>query len=581
MPGLVRKSHAATTFRLCWCTSKLSRINGEGKSTLRTSTRFWIGTAVSLTLAQLLASVFLPRGYVLTVISDVALALLLLALAIVFAKNAIPTRGRLRAFWIMQSIGWFMLLADQFGWMLYDLVWQKPVPTPFAIDVLLFLPGVLMLAGFLLQPHLEQSKRSARLGTLDFLLLMVWWVFFYVYLVICWQYVSPNVDLYNNNYDRLYMVEIVVVLVVQCVLLKRSSGAWRRFYAFYLGAVLFSYFSFTLENRAIELNTYFNGSWYDPLYVASLAVFILVALSGRGLQLCRKAVDHEKQGSWLERLAILAVLSLPVIVLAAVLQRGVPLEIMHFRVLVTAVAMFAMAALVFMKQKLLHQELKQANRVLEESSTTDPLTGIRNRRFLVSSIQGDVAQCLRTYAEDGDVMERDLIFYAIDLDNFKKVNDQHGHDAGDRVLIEASKRISSAIRNSDLLVRWGGEEFLVVSRFTDRRQAAILAERVLDAFRLKPFAVGEDAMVHQTCSIGWAAFPWIEVDAGAVGYEGVLKYADRGLYRAKKAGKNQAVGMAPSREESDENVLSLDSLQNEPLSPAGQPATVSILETQG
>ena len=82
-----------------------------------------------------------------------------------------------------------MLLVDQLGWMLYDLVLRKPVPGPFALDVLLFLPGVLMLAGFLLQPHLEQSKRSARLGMLDFLLLMIWWVFFYVFLVSCWQYV--------------------------------------------------------------------------------------------------------------------------------------------------------------------------------------------------------------------------------------------------------------------------------------------------------------------------------------------------------------------------------------------------------
>jgi diguanylate cyclase (GGDEF)-like protein len=245
--------------------------------------------------------------------------------------------------------------------------------------------------------------------------------------------------------------------------------------------------------------------------------------------------------------------------------------------------MFIMAALVFMKQKLLHRELKQANQVLEESSTTDPLTGIRNRRFLMSSIVGDVAQCLRTYAEASDITERDLIFYAIDLDNFKKVNDHHGHDAGDRVLIEASRRISSAIRNSDLLVRWGGEEFLVVSRFTDRRQAAILADRVLDAFRAKPFAVGEDAVVHQTCSIGWAAFPWIEKDPGAVNYEGVLKYADRGLYRAKKAGKDQAVGMSPSRESlNPEEEPFLDPLQTrKPKShPAEQPA-IPIIETLG
>ena len=221
---------------------------------------------------------------------------------------------------------------------------------------------------------------------------------------------------------------------------------------------------------------------------------------------------------------------------------------MHFRVLVTAVAMFAMAALVFMKQRLLHVELKHANEVLEESSTTDPLTGIRNRRFFSATVERDVAQSIRAYAEGNDVSERDLIFYVIDLDNFKKVNDLHGHDAGDRVLIEASRRISSAIRNSDLLVRWGGEEFLVVSRSADRRQAAILAERVLNAFRAKPFAVGIADQVQQTCSIGWAAFPWIEEDVESMGFEGVLKYADRGLYRAKKAGKNQAVGMVPSSE---------------------------------
>ena len=216
---LVLKSHVRTTFRACSCTHNPPKIKRVGEDSLRTSTRFWIGTAVILTLTQVLGSALLPRGYALTAISDFALALLLLALAVVFAKNAIPTRGRLRAFWVMQSIGWFMLVLDQLGWMLYDLVWQKPVPTPFALDVLLYLPGVLMLAGFLLQPHLEQSKRNARLGTLDFLLLMLWWVFFYVYLVTCWQYVSPNVDLYNKNYDRLYMVEILVVLVVQCSLL--------------------------------------------------------------------------------------------------------------------------------------------------------------------------------------------------------------------------------------------------------------------------------------------------------------------------------------------------------------------------
>lgn len=513
---------------------------------MRTSTRVWIGAATMLTLVQVLASLLLPRGLALTAISDTASSLLFLALIAAFARNAIPAQGRLRVFWVMQAVGWSFSLINQIWWMVYDVVLQKPVPMLFAGDVLLFAPGVLMLASFLLRPHMTQSRRSALLGTQDFLLLILWWVFFYVYLVTCWQYISPSESLYNRNYDALYMMEILALVSVLGYLIKQSSDAWRRFYLLYMGAVLFNYLWFALENRAIEKYTYFIGSWYDSPYVASYAFFVVVAIAGRRLQLNRELAENEKYSTWMTVVAILAVLSLPVMVLVAVLEHGLSLQVMHFRVLVTALAMFAMAGLVLLKQQLLHQQLKRANHVLQESSTTDPLTGIRNRRFFSATIQGDVAQSTRAHLEGSALSERDLIFYLIDLDNFKKVNDRYGHDSGDRVLIEAARRISAAIRNSDLLVRWGGEEFLVVSRRTDRRQAAVLAQRVLDAFRSRPFAIGAPDEVHQTCSIGWAAFPWLEEDAEAVSHERVLKFADRALYRAKKAGKNQAIGMNPS-----------------------------------
>lgn len=513
---------------------------------MRTSTRVWIGAATMLTLVQVIASLLLPRGLALTAISDTASSLLFLALIAAFARNAIPAQGRLRVFWVMQAVGWSFSLINQIWWMVYDVVLQKPVPMLFAGDVLLFAPGVLMLASFLLRPHMAQSRRSALLGTQDFLLLILWWVFFYVYLVTCWQYISPSESLYNRNYDALYMMEILALVSVLGYLIKQSSDAWRRFYLLYMGAVLFNYLWFALENRAIEKYTYFIGSWYDSPYVASYAFFVVVAIAGRRLQLNRELAENEKYSTWMTVVAILAVLSLPVMVLVAVLEHGLSLQVMHFRVLVTALAMFAMAGLVLLKQQLLHQQLKRANHVLQESSTTDPLTGIRNRRFFSATIQGDVAQSTRAYLEGSAFSERDLIFYLIDLDNFKKVNDRYGHDSGDRVLIEAARRISAAIRNSDLLVRWGGEEFLVVSRRTDRRQAAVLAQRVLDAFRSRPFAIGAPDEVHQTCSIGWAAFPWLEEDAEAVSHERVLKFADRALYRAKKAGKNQAIGMNPS-----------------------------------
>jgi diguanylate cyclase (GGDEF)-like protein len=512
---------------------------------LRTFAKPWIGAAACLTLAQVVASVLLPRGLSLTAVSDILSASLMLALSLAFAQNAIPSRGRLRAFWIMQAAGWAISLVNQCWWMFYDLVLQKPLPKFFDGDVLLILPGALMLAGLLLRPHLQQSEHSSRLGMLDFVLLMLWWVYIYVYLVMCWQYVSPNEDLYNRNYDRLYMVETLVVLVVLGILLKRSAGAWRGFYALIFGAVLFNSVCFVLENRATELTTYFSGSWYDTSYLASISLFMVVAIKGRGLRQTPDPTGGETYRSWMGGLAILAVLSLPLIVLATLLEGGVLSEVVHFRVFVTALAMFAMAGLVFMKQQLLHEELKRTNYVLEESSMTDPLTGIRNRRSFSTTIQGEVAQSLRAYAEGGDRATRDLIFYVIDLDNFKLVNDLHGHDAGDRVLIEASHRIRSAIRSSDALVRWGGEEFLVVSCHTDRRQARVLAERVIEAVRGNPFVVGPADNLHQTCSIGWAAFPWFEEDVRAKGHEAVLKYADQGLYRAKKSGKDQAVGMTP------------------------------------
>jgi diguanylate cyclase (GGDEF)-like protein len=499
-------------------------------------------------VAQALVSAWLPRGYALTAVSDILCALAMLAPILAFVGNAIHSQGRVRAFWILQAAAWLLWLADQSLWIAYDIFLRKPMPEVFAGDVLLFVAGVPMLAGLLLRPHLQPSARSARLGVLDFLLLMFWWVYFYVYFVECWHYVSKNDALYNQNFDRLYVVEIVVLAIVLGMLWRRRAGAWRRFYANFLGAVLFNSVAFLVENSAVEQNKYYGGIWYDTPYLASFVVLMMVAVSGRGLTPSLETREDEERGSWMRSLAMVAVLSLPAIAVTALFDGSVPAEIVRFRVIVTAVTMFVMAAIVFTKQHRLHQELQRSNQVLEEVSMTDPLTGIRNRRFFAATIEGDVAQTVRAYAEGHDRSTRDLIFYLIDVDNFKEVNDRYGHDAGDRVLMEMSRRISSAIRNSDLLVRWGGEEFLIVSRYTDRRGADILALRVMEAIRGKPFVVSSDDKLRRTCSIGWAAFPFLGENAEAVGYEEVLKLADRGLCQAKAAGKDQAIGMIPSRE---------------------------------
>jgi diguanylate cyclase (GGDEF)-like protein len=513
---------------------------------LQPGSKSWIGATAVLTVAQMVATALLPRGSALSAVGDFLFAILMISLVLAFATNAFRSQGRMRAFWVLQAACWSFWLADSSLWTLYDVILRKPMPAMFAGDVFLFLAGVPMLAGLLLRPHLEPSKRSVRLGMLDFLLLMLWWVYVYVYLVMCWQYVSENGALYSRNYDRLYLLAVVVLVGVVGLQIKRSAGAWRRFYVYFLLAVLFNYLMFQWENHVIEMNVYYNGSWYDTPFMISFAMFMIVAMKGRGLTPAPETGEDEKYGSWMASLAVAAVLSLPVIAVTAVLNGSVPPEIMRFRVLITAVTMFAMAGLVFVKQQWLHRELKRANEVYEEASLTDPLTGVRNRRFFSATIQGDVAQVLRAYTEGRDRSIRDLVFYLIDVDNFKEVNDLYGHDTGDRVLVEISRRISTAIRNSDVLVRWGGEEFLVVSRYTDRREADTLAFRVMDAVRGTPLEVGPGCEMRRTCSIGWAPFPWAEEDVEAVKYEEVLNLADRGLCHAKRAGKNQVIGMTPN-----------------------------------
>jgi diguanylate cyclase (GGDEF)-like protein len=196
------------------------------------------------------------------------------------------------------------------------------------------------------------------------------------------------------------------------------------------------------------------------------------------------------------------------------------------------------------------EALAQANKELEEMSLTDPLTSARNRRFFQATIGSDVSQAIRAYSAPDPTRSRrnrDIIFYLIDADHFKEINDRFGHDAGDQMLIDLTARISSAIRYSDVLVRWGGEEFLVVSRFCERKEAATLAARVLSAVAGEPFKIkGAGGLsLHRTVSIGWAAFPWNMNSPVDVSYEEVLALADRSLYKAKGAGRNLAIGALP------------------------------------
>lgn len=513
----------------------------------RNPSKFLVAAAVLLTVVLAAASLSLPKGLLLAGFSDIACALLMLTALLAFAFHGKASKGRVRWFWLLQAAGWGMWFSDQMVWVAFDLVLRKPVPQMYPADALLFLAGAPMMAGLLLRPHRQPSERGARLGLLDFSLLLLWWLYLYVSFVVCWQYVFPNEGAYNRNFDFLSGAETVLLACVLLVFWRESSGRWKTFYACFCGAVIFNGVMFYILNAAIERGTYFTGSWYDIPYSGSFALFTGVSVLGWGLAPAQETAADESYSSWMANLAMLAVLSLPIIALCALLNRYLPHSVADFRVLVTLSTMFLMALVLFIQHRRLNQELWRTNLVLQEASLTDPMTGLRNRRYFSATIESDVSQALRSHADGRDLKTRDLVFYLIDADNFKEMNDQYGHDVGDKVLVEMARRLSSSIRHSDVLVRWGGEEFLIVSRYTDRSEAEWLAQRVLSAVADTPFSMGGAVEpIYRTCSLGWAAFPWFPDEPRAISYEEVLTLADRGLHQAKQAGKNRAVGILPA-----------------------------------
>ena len=260
---------------------------------LRNLSRRWFGAVLLLTVLQGVVSVAVARGYWLTFFSDWICAALILSVVAAFSWNAKFAAGRVRLFWILQASSWALLLVNQGIWMFFDLILKKDIPGLFAGDALLFVSGVPALAGLLLQPHIAPSKEKNRLGTVDFLLLLVWWVYLYLFFVVPWQYVIPNEGAYNSSYDVLAVIQDTVMLLVLGILAYRASAGWRHFYtAFFLVELLRCSSAFVL-NRAIELNQYYAGSWYDLPYLLCVALFTGVAVIGKGLQATRERPEDE------------------------------------------------------------------------------------------------------------------------------------------------------------------------------------------------------------------------------------------------------------------------------------------------
>lgn len=183
------------------------------------------------------------------------------------------------------------------------------------------------------------------------------------------------------------------------------------------------------------------------------------------------------------------------------------------------------------RRKRFNDKLRSSVRQTIELAVTDGLTGLHNRRYLDNH--------LKTLFNRAAARSRPLSICITDIDRFKSVNDTYGHDAGDEILREFSRRIRSTVRGADLACRFGGEEFVVVMPDTDAQSAASIAERLRGIIEAAPFSLPSGGSLHITASLGLASFT-----AGIDTPEQLLKNADKALYEAKNSGRNRVVAAA-------------------------------------
>jgi signal transduction histidine kinase len=330
--------------------------------------KIWVLAVTILVLTQVAASLVLARNFTLFAVSDIAQLLLLLCGFLALLPNALATRGRTRVFWSLLSTGMALWLVYQVLWTYFEVYLRTDVPNPFVGDVVLFLHIVPMMAALAARPHVEQDDRTARLGSLDFALLFVWWLYLYLFAVIPWQYAHANETIYEHSLNWCYLAEKLVFLGAIAWLWWHSRASWRTIYAHLFAANFLYAMSSFVANWAIEKNLYQSGSLYDVPLVLSMAWVTLIGARAYDLSPPRQpAPQLATHGVWIARLGMIAVFSLPVFAGWSVFHSSAPQDVKTFRLILTLASMIVMGGMVFIRQHMLDRELVDLLDVSQQS----------------------------------------------------------------------------------------------------------------------------------------------------------------------------------------------------------------------
>jgi signal transduction histidine kinase len=310
-------------------------------------------------------SLLAKQGAALTGFSDLSGAGLWLLTIVVMLWAGLSNTDRTRWFWFLMAFGAALVAANLTAWLFYEVITHREPPNPFWADIPLFLQPVPMMAAAALRPGSRQREQRFLLSSLNFLILLLWWIYLYMFLVYPNEYIQIDQVVYNAYYFSLFILEFATLMVVMGGMALVASGDWRKIYWHLFGANALYLLAYQWLNAALNRNEYYSGSIYDVPAYAAICWFILIALRARHVPSEKLAgTGRERQTDVSGFLAVLALLSMPAIGLFVLYLVPAASLLRRFRVSVTLVGILLVGACVFLRQMLLAREL---TRLLHES----------------------------------------------------------------------------------------------------------------------------------------------------------------------------------------------------------------------
>jgi signal transduction histidine kinase len=215
-----------------------------------------------------------------------------------------------------------------------------------------------MIGALGLRPHDRREDLRMHLGYVDFALLLIWWVFLYLFVVIPWQYISPNVDLYGRAFDTLEGVENLLLAAGLAALYLRARAEWKTVYAHLFCAAFLMAIGAYISNLAIDANLYYAGGPFDLPLMAALTWFGTAGVIARQIrpQSELDATHLRAPSPWPARLAMAAVFSIPLMALWTINLSSAPRQVKEFRVALTQITVLVVGLLIVVRQRLVDRE---------------------------------------------------------------------------------------------------------------------------------------------------------------------------------------------------------------------------------